>query len=78
MIEPEYRVKIATFFLDQAADVKAYEAIRNNVNCTIIKRESVMVREVNKEYDEGKLISSEETQRIQWIVEYEEKKLPEK
>ena len=75
IVESEYELKVATFYLDRAEDIKAFEKLANNPCCTIRKKETEKRRETFKEYDDGKLVGSTSTEHIIWIVEYELEKV---
>jgi len=73
MVETKTKKHVSRFFLDDPKDIKAYEEIVNNPNCALVKKETVVTKEVEREFDEsGKMTRLDETQRINWIVEWQE------
>ena len=72
MVEMKTKKHVSRFFLDTERDVKAYEEIINNPNRAIIKKETVVTKEVERQFQDGQLIGMTEVQRINWIVEWEE------
>ena len=71
-VEPRIEVKIGTFFLDNPKDVKTLEALFNDPNVSVLKRELIKIREKNVEFsEEGRPISERTVDRPQIILDYE-------
>lgn len=76
-IEPKTQYKVETFFLDDKKEVAAYEAVLNNPMTQILKKETILIKEKEQDYnDDGRLIASRELTRPQWVVEYVLTELP--
>lgn len=73
MVEGKIKKHVSRFFLDDPKDIKSYEEIINNPNCAVVKKETVVTKEVEREFNEdGHMIRMDEQQRINWVVEWQE------
>ena len=71
-IDPKIRIKLATYYMDQAKDVDNYEAVLNSPNCSILKEQPFTLTEKEKEFVEGVIVSERTFQRVYIMVKYQE------
>lgn len=70
MIEEKHKTKIGTFYLDTESDVNALEAILNSPACQVIKETEHRLKDDEKQYEDGKMISCVSNERIYIVLRY--------
>jgi len=67
--------KVSTFYLDSPKEVRRYEALLNDPRSSIIKEVEHKIREEEKHFADGKLMSATSRERIYVVVRYQFKDL---